>query len=79
MQNDAREHYRQSQGPEIPAEKRLREEQHVEMQRSVVIRGIISVEAILRHLIDEPAVDSFVEMRRLYPEEQEAEKRAQTR
>ena len=41
------------------------------MKWAVIIRRVISIKPILDHLIDEPAVDPFVEMRRFYSEEQD--------
>jgi hypothetical protein len=45
----------------------------------VVIRRIVSIEAILDHLIDEPAVNPFVEMWWLYPEKGKAQSRSQAK
>ena len=47
------------------------------MKRPVIIRRIVSVEPVLDHLIDEPAVDPLVEMRRLHPEEEDAQNGAE--
>ena len=53
--------------------KRLRKEENVEMERAVIIRRVVPVKAVLDHLIDEPAVDPLVEMRRLHPEQEKAQ------
>ena len=47
------------------------------MKRAVIVRRVVAVETVLHHLIDEPAVDALVEMRRLDPEEEEPEKGGQ--
>ena len=44
------------------------------MKRPVIVRGIIFVEAVLKHLINKPAVNSFVEVWR-FDSEQEKPKR----
>ena len=76
---DADQHDRQPERPDVPAEERLREEENVEMQRPVIIGRVVSVETVLHHLIDEPAVDPFVEMRRFYAEKEKPEERARAR
>ena len=48
------------------------------MKRAVIIGRIVFVEAGLDHLIDKPAVDALVEMRRLHSEQKESKKRGQT-
>ena len=55
----------------------LREEENVEMKRPVIIRRVVAVEAVLHHLIDEPAVDPLVEVRRLHAQEEKPEERAE--
>ena len=74
---DARQHDRQPERPNVPAEKRLREEKNVEMKRPVIIRRVVAVEPGLHHLIDEPAVDPLIEMGRLHAQEEEPEQRAE--
>ncbi len=71
--NDADQHHRQPQGPDVAPEQCLREEENVEMERAVIIRRVVPVEAVLGHLIDEPAVDSLVEVGRLHPEQEKAQ------
>ena len=71
------EHDRQAQRPDVPAEERLREEENVEMERPVIIRRVVAVEPGPPHLVDEPAVDPLVEVRRLHAQQQEAQERAQ--
>src|SRR5438132_1818852 len=44
------------------------------MQRSVVIGRVVSIEPVLDHLIDEPTVDPFVEMRRFDPKQKKSKK-----
>src|SRR6266480_4957233 len=44
------------------------------MKGTVIIRRVIAIKAILDHLIDEPTVDPFVEMRRFYSEEQDPQR-----
>ena len=61
----------------MPAEERLREEENVEMKRPVIIRRVVAVEPVLHHLIDEPAVDPLVEVRRLHAEEEKPEQRSE--
>ena len=39
------------------------------MQRTVIIRRVVFVEAGFNQLIDKPAIDSFVEVRRLDAEQ----------
>ena len=55
-----------------------REKENVEMERPVIIRRIVAVESGLHHLVDEPAVDPLVEVRRLHAQEEEAEERAES-
>lgn len=47
------------------------------MKRAVIIGGVITVKAVFHHLIDEPAIDAFVEVRRFDAQKEEAEKRCQ--
>src|SRR5213592_1009673 len=44
------------------------------MKRAVVIGWVVPVKSILHHLIDKPAVDALIEMRRLDSEQQKAQK-----
>ena len=48
------------------------------MKRPVVISGVVFVESVPDHLIDKPAIDSFIEMRRLHSEQKESQERGQT-
>ncbi len=66
-----------AQRPDISSEQRLRQEENVKMQGPVIIGRVVFVIAVLDHLIDEPAVDALVEVRRLDPEEKEAEEGSQ--
>ena len=43
------------------------------MERPVVVGWVVAVISVLDHLIDEPAVNSFVEMGRLNPEQEKAQ------
>src|SRR5437879_11900174 len=43
------------------------------MRWAVIVGRVLSIEPFLDHLIDEPAVDSFVEMWRFYSEEKNAQ------
>ena len=74
---NAREHDGQPDRPQIPPEKRLADEENVEVKRPVIICRVVAVEPVLDHLVDEPAVDSFVEMRRLDSEQKKTEERAE--
>src|SRR5205085_4785406 len=74
---NAREHDGQPDRPHIPPEKRLADEENVEVKRPVIICRVVTVEPVLDHLVDEPAVDSFVEMRRLDSEQKKTEERAE--
>src|ERR1041384_5873715 len=65
---NARQHDRQPDRPDVAAEQRLANKENVEVERPVIIRRVVTIESILDHLIDEPAVDSLVEMGRLDPE-----------
>ena len=47
------------------------------MEGAVIVRRVVAVKAVLHHLIDEPAVDPLVKMRRLHPEEDEPQKGAE--
>src|SRR4051794_12468166 len=47
------------------------------MERPVIIRRIVFIEPALDHLIDEPAVDSLIEMGRFDPEQEKPEKCAE--
>lgn len=44
------------------------------MKRAVVISRVVLIEAVLHHLVDEPAVDTFVEVGRLDPEQEKAKR-----
>ena len=68
------EHQGEAHHGHAAPKKRLREVQDVEMERPVVIAGIVLEIAQLRHLVDEPTVHAFVKVRRLHPEPKEAEK-----
>ena len=48
------------------------------MKRTVVIGGVVFIESVPEHLIDEPPVDSFIEMRRLHSEQQKPQERGET-
>ena len=48
------------------------------MQRTVIVRGVVSVEAVFGQLIDKPAVYSLVEMRWLDSKEKEAQQGRKT-
>src|SRR5207244_11475539 len=65
----------QTKRPKIAAEQCLRKQEHVKMKRAVIIRRIVFVETGLDHLIDKPAVDALIEMRRLHAEQKESQKR----
>src|SRR5690348_1210329 len=43
------------------------------MKGTVIIRRIVAIEAVLDHLIDEPAVDPFVKMRWFYVEKKHSQ------
>src|SRR4051812_11598055 len=72
---NAGQHDRQPDRPDIPPQQSLANKENIEVERPVIIRRVISVEPVLDHLIDEPAVDSLVEMRGLDPEEEKPEER----
>src|SRR5687768_12205109 len=74
---NAGEHDRKADRPEVSAKQRLENEENVEVERAVIIRRVVAVETVLHHLVDKPPVDALVEMRRLDAEEEEPEKRAQ--
>src|SRR5437762_965677 len=74
---DAGQDHGQTDRPKVPAEKRLADQENIEMKRAVVIRGVVAVEAALDHLVHEPAVDPFVEVGRLDPVQEKAEERAE--
>src|SRR5437762_3044924 len=74
---DAGQDHGQTDRPKVPAEKRLADKENIEMKRAVVIRGVVAVEAALDHLVHEPAVDPFVEVGRLDPEQEKAEESAE--
>ncbi len=57
----------------MASEEGLGNEQDVEVKRPVVVRRIVTVKTGLHHLVDEPAVDPLVEMRRLDAQEEEPE------
>ena len=61
----------------ISAKETLKKEEDVKMKRTVIIGRIVPVKSVLHHLIDEPAVDSFVEVRRLDAQQEEAQERCQ--
>src|ERR1051326_6802518 len=48
------------------------------MKGTVIVRRVIAVNPLLHHLIDKPAVDSFVEMRRFDPEKEHSQRGAET-
>ena len=73
--DDAYEDNGQTQRPDVPSEQCLRDQQHVKMQRSVIIRRVVFIKAGLHHLIDKPAVDALVEMRWLDSEQEKAQER----
>ncbi len=70
---DADEDNGQPQRPDIPAKQSLREQEDVKMKRPVIIRRVVFVEPVFHHLIDKPAVDSFVEMRWLDAEQKKTQ------
>src|ERR1043166_7203976 len=74
---NARQHDRQPDRPDVAAEQRLANKENVEVERPVIIRGVVAIEPVLDHLIDEPAVDSLVEMGRLDSEQEKPEERAE--
>src|SRR5205823_2502363 len=74
---DADEHDRQTEGQDMSPEQCLTKEENVKMERAVIVRRVVAVKAVLHHLIDEPAVDPLVEMRRLHLKEDEPEKGAE--
>ena len=45
------------------------------MKRAVIIRRVVAVKPVLHYLIDEPAVDALVEVRRLDAQKEEAQER----
>ena len=63
----AHERERQPQRPNMTAKERLCEKQHIKMERTVVIRGIVMVESRVSHLVDKPSINPLVEMRRFHP------------
>ena len=66
---NADEYDRQPQGPEIAPKQSLRQQEHIEMERPVIIGRVVFVVTVLDQLIDKPAVDPFVEMGRLHSEQ----------
>src|SRR4051812_6597668 len=74
---NAGEHHRQTDGPEVSTQKSLGEEKNIEMERAVIIRRVVTVEAVFDHLVHEPPVDSLIEMGRFDPEKEEPEKGAE--
>ena len=63
----------QTQRPEMAAEKRLRQEDSVKMQRPVVVCRVVVVVSVRRHLVGEPPVHPLVKMRRLDLDQPEAQ------
>ena len=53
-----------------------RNEQDIEVKRSVVVGRVVGVVPGIRHLVAEPPIDSFVEMRRFYVQLREADNRS---
>ena len=74
---NAHEHHRNAQGQDISPKQCLTKEENVKMKRAVIIRWVVSVKSVFDHLIDEPAVDSFVKMGRLHLEEEDAQNGAE--
>ena len=58
---------------EVAAEELLRDEDAIHVQRAVIVRGVVVVVALLGDAIGEPAIDAFVEVRRLEVERSDAE------
>lgn len=48
------------------------------MERAVIIGRVVSVVTGFNQLIDKPAVDSFVEVRRLHSEQEKSQKRGES-
>src|SRR3954447_11659220 len=69
---DAGQHDRQPDGPEVSAEERLGNEKDIKVEGPVIMGRVVAIEAVLDHLVDEPAVDPLVEMRRFDGKEKEA-------
>ena len=67
----------QAQGPDISAKQTLREQQNVKVQRPVVIGRVVSVKPIMHDLIHKPAIDAFIEMRRLDTQQKKTQERGQ--
>ena len=74
---NAHQNNRQPQRPEIPAEQTFRQQQDVKVQGPVVIRRIVSVKAVMYDLIHKPAIDAFIEMRRLDTQQKQTQERSQ--
>src|SRR5256885_1233270 len=74
---NAHQNNRQPQRPEIPAEQTFRQQQDVKVQGPVVIRRIVSVKAVMYDLIHKPAIDAFIEMRRLDTQQKKTQERSQ--
>src|SRR3954470_23874634 len=66
-----------AQRPKISSEECLRKQEHVKMQRPEIIRPIVVVEPVLDQLIDKPAIDPFIEVRRFYSEQEKPQKRGE--
>ena len=47
------------------------------MKGAVIVGRIVTVITVFHHLIDEPTVDAFVEMRRFDPKEENAQQGTQ--
>src|SRR4051794_16387585 len=73
---NAGQHDRQPDRPDVAAEQGLANKENVEVKRPVIIGRVVAIEPVLDHLIDEPAIDSLVEMGRLDPEQEKPEERA---
>ena len=58
------EHNRQTQRPQVSAQQLLGKQEHVKMDRPVVVRRIVAIKAVLDDLVDEPAIYPFVKVRR---------------
>jgi len=57
------QNHRKSESPGISAQQLQGNKENVEMERSMVIRWVVSVVPVFGHLIAEPSVDSFIKMR----------------
>ena len=74
---NAHKHNRQPQRPDIPAKQTFRQQQDIKVQRPVVIRRIVSVKPIMHDLIHKPAIDAFIEMRRLDTQQKKTQERCE--